>query len=334
MYRIEEARQKHSRLRRIFRAPSNEGGFVLVTILLIIAVLFPLVMAFNSRVQINLLQAANHRDSIQALRMARSGVEGAIGMLKSDDASYDTMQDPWAMDFPAIGAGEGVLQVKIVDEESKIAVNRLVASNGVDVNKDIDERLRTLIEQLGGKPEIVDALIDWLDVNNEISGAAGAEEEAYRGQGYDVKNGPLDSIDELLLIKGFDKELLYERKLSNYLTVAPVTDDKININTAPPEVLRAVLGTKTASLATPLNDGDIEDIVRYREEHEFKTVKDVEQVIKVSTTQMGSITPLIKVNSSFFTVHSAYTIGKISKSVDALLKREGQTVTTIAWREP
>lgn len=307
---------------------------MLVTILLVIVVLFPLVLAFNSKVQINLLQAANHRDSIQALRMARSGVEAAIGVLKADDGGYDAMQDIWAMDLPAIGAGEGMLQVKIQDEESKIAVNRLVASNGVDVNKDVADRLRALIEQLGGKPEIVDALIDWIDIDDEVSGTAGAEEDEYRGRGYNIKNGPLDSIDELFLIKGFDKELLQDRKLLSFLTVAPVTDDKININTAPAEVLRAVLGTKTASLSTPLSDGDIEDVVRYREEHEFKNVKDMEQVIKVTTTQMGSIMPLIKVNSSFFTVHSAYALGKISKSVDALLKREDQTVTTIAWREP
>lgn len=306
---------------------------MLVTILLVIAVLFPLVLAFSSKVQINLLQAANQRDSIQALRMARSGVEGAIGMLKSDDTTYDTMQDSWAVDFPAVGTGEGTLQVKIDDEAAKIAVNSLVGSNGVDVNRDLDERLRALIEQLGGKPEIVDALIDWMDIDDETRGTAGAEENEYRELGYHAKNGPLDSIEELLLVKGFDKDLLRDRKLSSFLTVAPSTDGKININTAPPEVLRAVLCTKTPSLATPLNEGDIEDLIRYREEHEFRAVKDLEQVIKISTTQMGSVTPFIKVNSSFFTVHSVHIIGKISKSVDALLKREGGTVTTIGWRE-
>lgn len=293
-----------------------------------------MVLAFNNKVQINLLQAANHRDSVQALRMARSGVEGAIGILRSDDASYDTMKDTWAMDLPAIEVGEGALQVKIADEEGKIAVNRLVGSNGVDVNKDVEDQLRSLIEGLGGKPEIVDALIDWMDVNDDITGTAGAEEDAYRDLGYHVKNGSLDSIDELLLVRGFDKELLYDQKLSEYLTVAPSTDGKINVNTASSEVLQAVLGTKTASLSTPLSESDIEDVVRYREEHEFKNVIDIGQVIKVSTTQMGSITPLIKVSSSFFSVQSVYTMGKVSKSVDALLKRDGKTITTIAWREP
>ncbi len=280
-----------------------------------------------------MLQAANHRDSVQALRMARSGVEGAIGILKADDGTYDTMKDTWAIDFPAIGAGEGILQVKIVDEEGKIAVNRLVGSSGVDVNRDVEEQLRSLIERLGGKPEIVDALIDWMDVNDDVTGTAGAEEDIYGNLGYHVKNGPLDSINELLLVKGFDKELLYDRGLSEYLTVAPGTDGKINVNTAPSEVLQAVLGTMTASLSTPLSESDIEDVVRYREEHEFKNVTEIGQVIKVSTTQMGSITPLVKVNSSFFSVHSIYTIGKVSKGVDALLKRDGKTITTIAWRE-
>jgi general secretion pathway protein K len=306
---------------------------VLVTILLVIAILFPLVLAFNSKVQINLLQAANHRDSIQASRMARSGVEGAMGILKSDDTAYDTLRDAWAIDFPAFSVGDGVLEVKIADEEGKIAVNRLVGSKGDEVNEDLDQRLRTLIEQIGGKPEIVDALIDWIDVNEELTGVTGGEGDAYRASGYQVKNGPIDSVEELLLVRGFDKELLFQLKLSDYVSAIPDADGRININTAPPEVLRAVLGTKTTSLATPLTDGDIEDIVRYREEHEFKNVKDLEHVIKISTTQMGSITPLIKVNSSFFAVRSTFTVGKITKSVDALLKREGQTVKTVSWRE-
>jgi len=135
-----------------------------------------------------------------------------------------------------------------------------------------------------------------------------------------------------LMVKGFDKELLFEKRLAEYVTVAQ-TDGKINVNTAPVETLLAVLGTKTTGLATPLSESDVEDLVRFREENEFKTVADVNSVIKISTTQAGAIAGLIKVNSSFFTVRSKFTTGKIARQVEALLKRDGNTVATMSWRE-
>jgi len=312
--------------------PRNEEGFVLVTVLLVIALLFPIVIAFNSRVQVNLLQAENFRNSVQSLRMARSGVEGAIAVLQSDDATYDSNKDKWATALPALAIADGALDVKVIDEDSKLSLNALVGQTGTGVNKDVEARLRSLITRLGGKPEIVDALIDWIDADDVVTGTGGAEDEAYTDAGYRTKNGPLDSLDELLMVKGFDKELLFEKKLADYVTVAQ-TDGKINVNTAPVETLLAVLGTKTTGLATPLSESDVEDLVRFREENEFKTVADVNAVIKISTTQAGAIAGLIKVNSSFFTVRSKFTTGKVARQVEALLKRDGNTVATMSWRE-
>ena len=351
------------------QARSNEKGFILVTILLVIAVLFPLILAFNSKVQLNLIQAENFRNSVQALRLARSGVEGAIGILKADDPNYDSKTEKWAQPFPSMSLGDGILTVQIADEDGKIPINNLVgfaqessvaANPGAattpaqaagqttaaatptatttpqvpndQVDQDLNTRLRSLITRLGGKPEIVDALIDWLDSNDTVTGEEGAEEDYYKQRGYHCKNGPLDSLDELLLVKGFDKDLLVERKLQDYLTIAP-TDGKINVNTAPVPVLRAVLGTKTATLGAPLNDSDVEDLARYRDTHDLKAPRDVALAVKISQDQVGAITPLIKVNSAYFTVNSRYTIGRVTKHVEAMLKRAGSTVTTMSWRE-
>lgn len=310
---------------------------------------------------------------MQALRIARSGVEGAIGILKMDDPSYDSPKDRWGMSFPSLALGEGatqgVLSVTIADEDGKIPVNRLIkdttgASDSADrsslqdagqpakktevktpdqkktdgltaidsVDTEVEAHLRNLITRLGGNPEIVNALIDWLDADDETSGNEGAENDYYKSRGYQSKNGPLDSLDELLSLKGFDRELVDDRKLKDYLTVAP-TDGRINVNTAPLEVLQVVLGTKTAGLVQPLTEGDIEDLDRYRAGHELRTTNDIASAIKISPDQLGRISPLVKVNSSYFTVTSRYTIGRVVKTVEAVLKRDGSTVTTISWRE-
>ncbi|OPY69742.1 MAG: General secretion pathway protein K [Syntrophorhabdaceae bacterium PtaU1.Bin034] len=364
---MQKGKIENSRPKKACKALSNEGGFILVTVLLVIALLFPLVLAFNSKVQLNLIQAENFRNSVQALRIAHSGVEGVMGILKEDDAVYDSRKDKWGMAFPGLAIAEGILNVNTVDEDGKIPINNLVgiavdptaakettakesgikeASGTVsktgtttekkvtndDIDRDLEKRLKSLITRLGGKPEIVDALIDWLDSNDEVTGSEGAEDHYYKQQGYRCKNGPLDSLDELLLIKGFDKELVIDAKLKDYLTIAP-TDGKININTAPLEVLYAVLGTETTGFAQPLSDSDLENLAQYREQHELTNIQEVTFAVKISQDQAGKMAPLIKVNSAFFTVNSRYTIGKVVKNVEALLKRDGSTVATISWRE-
>jgi general secretion pathway protein K len=314
------------------RVPRNENGFVLVTVLMIIAVLLPAVIIFTERVQTNLEQAENFKNSIQASRIARGGVEGAASILAADDTPYDSSSDKWAQELPPLPTPQGVLTLKIGDEDGKFPVNLLINSNGIDNNQDIATRLRALVARVGGKPEIVDALIDWMDADDIAFGTAGAETEYYTPLGYQAKNSPLSSIDELLYVKGFDKDLLYDKGLAKLLTAA-VTDGKVNLNTARAEVLHAVLGTQSSSFATPWSESDVEDLVRYRESTDLKSVSDANGAVKVSGAQAAAIPAVGKVNSTFFHVRSSCAIGKMTRTVDAILKRDNQNVATISWRE-
>jgi len=359
--------------KRPYRAHSNEEGFVLVTVLIVIALLFVLVLKFNSGAQLSLTQAENFRNSVQAVRMARSGVQGAVAVLKASDPTYDSPKSTWAMGIPGLALAQGILTVNIVDEDCRMPVNNLVwsptqaaaatstTSTGTSastsstattgqgqtttattataataakatetVNKDLNTQLRALVTSLGGNQEVIDSLTYWLDTDI-VTGVASTDASYYSAQGYQAKNGPLDSLDELLLVRGFDKELVDDRGLQDYLTVAP-TDGKLNINTASQAVLQIVLGTQTSALAQPLGQADVADLVQYRNQHEIRNLSDI-MAVKISQGDLSKITPLIKVNSTYFTVTSKYTIGKVVKSVEALLKRSGSTVSIVSWRE-
>jgi DNA uptake protein ComE-like DNA-binding protein len=58
--------------------------------------------------------------------------------------------------------------------------------------------------------DVADSIVDWIDSDTDPR-PSGAENDYYSGlsPGYRCKNGPLDSVDELLLIKGVTKELLF-----------------------------------------------------------------------------------------------------------------------------
>jgi general secretion pathway protein K len=228
------------------------------------------------------------------------------------------------MEFPQLAVAGGGLSVKIVDEDSKININRLVRDNGIDVEPYVDTRLRQLITRLGGKQEIVDALIDWIDIDGEVKGTYGAEDEYYKKMNLTPKNGPLDSLDELFMVRGFDKELLVDKGLKYYITVAP-TDGKINVNTAPIEVLFDISPT--------LREGLAEEILRHRVEKEYKNVTDVISTIGIDATTAADLSKYIKVNSTIFTVISKFRIGRVIKTVEAVLQRNEKATSVISWRE-
>jgi general secretion pathway protein K len=287
-----------------------------------------------------------------------------MGILKQDDPTYDSRRDTWAMSFPSYSLTEGgMLSGSIVDEDGKLPINNVImtsaqtktptgtaataassaqstastakttaTSTAGQVNNDLVLQVKNLITQFGGRPEITDALIDWIDADSVVTGSEGAEEEYYKPLGYHCKNGPLDSVNELLLVKGFNTELVIDKSLKDYVTVAP-TDGKVNVNTAPLEVLKAVVGTPTSQLAQPLSESDIENLVQYRDQHDIKTINDIQNAVKISQAQVGSVSSILKVNSAYFTVSSKYTIGKVVKNVEALLKRDGSAITIISWRE-
>src|SRR5207302_1022705 len=49
--------------------------------------------------------------------------------------------------------------------------------------------------------DVADSILDWLDPDDDPR-PNGAESNYYSALGYSAKNGPMDSLDELLMVKG------------------------------------------------------------------------------------------------------------------------------------
>jgi general secretion pathway protein K len=100
--------------------------------------------------------------------------------------------------------GKGFIQYSIQDENGKININtasreilvKALAANGLSLGSDRDT--------------IVDSILDWIDKDDEHR-VNGAESEYYRGlsPSYSAKNGPVDSLEELLQVRGITPELFY-----------------------------------------------------------------------------------------------------------------------------
>lgn len=162
------------------------------------------------------------------------------------------------------GSLNGSIQVAVVDEESKININ--MASMGTEYQSLLSKYLTVLIsppvyDELFNKPrrngqiierqEVITALIDWVDRDEIVYGTSSSpESNLYEmdEESLPVKNAPIDDIEELHMIRGIDDDFWAafiepEPDHPEARTLTVWGSGKININTADPMVLFAVLCT-------------------------------------------------------------------------------------------
>jgi hypothetical protein len=113
--------------------------------------------------------------------------------------------------------------------------NQNGASSSANSSGNSTGSARDLLMALPGMTEdIADAILDWIDEDDEPR-EFGAEVEYYSALGYGPKNGPLDTIEELLLVRGITPDLLFG------------ADANRNGVIDPSEINRAYLAEATAS---------------------------------------------------------------------------------------
>jgi hypothetical protein len=93
---------------------------------------------------------------------------------------------------------------------------------------------------------MIDCLEDWTDEGDlhKLNGAE-CDDPFYEERGYPVKNAPLDSVEELMLIKGWGPDILYGRAADDeneeIIGMAPLLtvwgDGRINLNTVGTDLL-------------------------------------------------------------------------------------------------
>jgi len=100
-------------------------------------------------------------------------------------------------------------------------------------------RFTLLLQALELPPELLPAILDWLDADGDTRFPNGAEDEYYTRleQPYRAANGPFADVSELRLVRGITPEIY--AKLAPHVCVLG-NSVPLNVNTAPAEVLMSV----------------------------------------------------------------------------------------------
>jgi general secretion pathway protein K len=186
--------------------------------------------------------------------------------------------------------------------------------------------LEHLLALLGHPADWIEALLDWMDTDDQPR-VRGAEREYYLSlkKPYPAKNGPLDSVEELLLVKGVEPAILYGKEgregLGNYLTVN--SDGKININTASLPVLM--------SLSAKVDQTMAQAVLAYRREKPFKRTEDLRSI-----PGWDPVYPLISseiaVRSNYFSVEVLGNYREARSIVQTVIRRDGRRTKVLFWK--
>ena len=307
-----------------------QRGIALITILVMVA-LATILAATIAKHQRNTAESTAYlMRQNQALLYAKSA-EAFFAELLVDDAQnaadVDHLQETWAKPMPAFPVEDGFVSGHLEDQSGKFNLNGLLKSDGT-VNEAAKLWFEKLLERVGLPAQLSEAVIDWQDENDEVSGSMGAESTYYQSlaQGYLPANRPFYNIEQLKLVRGFEGR--------NYQLIAPYVSAlssnalKVNINTAPALVL--------ASIDTKLDISAIQNMQKQQQASlkHFSNVSELWEIDpfnQIEEEQRAAVNDFLGVQSNYFKVRIDVMLNERKRQFSSDLVRKEQTVY-VAYR--
>jgi general secretion pathway protein K len=262
------------------RDRSRERGIALLLVVWVFMILGVIALDFARYMRDDAMATVNAAEEARGYYMALAGMNRAIFEIEraregggeatertadEDENENDTLGVAEEGDLTSLVDGQwreksfggGRYGVRVIDECGRIPLRRvsktllkLVLTNilrGGTAAQGVDRRTQGAIDG------VTDAILDWVD-RDDLRRTHGAESDYYLGlrTPYRAKDGFLDSLDELLFVRGITANLFYGHEGSPGLRdVFSVFCPHIGVNvrTAPPAVLQALLAPDPAELA-------------------------------------------------------------------------------------
>jgi type II secretory pathway component PulK len=177
-------------------------------------------MAHTMRIEA--VASANVRSGLEADAVARGALEFARSVLDGTDGSTEELE---AIDWEAREVGTGLFWVFRPDlgDDGEYTFGLVDEASRVNLNSAASDMLLKLP---GMTAELADSIIDWRDGDADVS-SSGAESEYYLLQrpAYYCKDAPLETVEEVLLVRGATTELLYGEDANRNAVLDPSEND-------------------------------------------------------------------------------------------------------------
>jgi len=184
-----------------------QSGTVLIVTIWIVLVLAGLALVFARSMRVAAAVSANQVASLQAECVAAGALQYVVAKLS--EQTQTTTSSQAAESYEALQVGDGYFWILHANLENDVDLTYGLTDEAGKINLNTAS-LETLQKLPGMTAELAASIIDWRDTDSDIS-TGGAEDEYYLLQPapYHCKNAPLETVDEILLIKGASEDLLY-----------------------------------------------------------------------------------------------------------------------------
>ena len=339
------------------RRGQDRGGSALIVALWVVGLLSLLVTCFAFDAHVESRITSFYRKRRKAEYLARSGIEIAeLLMNRSEEIQRNRSagdggeEDQWHDQAKRLaeglavrqfkhGLGEGVIVLDIIPEPARRNLNLLK-----------EEDWECVLET-GGIPEdmwpiLIDSVLDWIDRDNQER-ADGAETDDYYSQlerPYKARNGYLDTVQELLLIRGFNRAVLFggavaasdEDEAGSTVTgIADLLtiygDGKVNVNAAPMRVLVSLpdVDEVIAGAIIEEREGWVDEQGK-KEDSSFTSVNDLfARIPELSPTLRNHVTT----SSRIYRITSIAEVGGVRKKAWCIVRHENKRLTYLRWKE-
>ena len=336
----------------------NERGIALVVTLLVVALLTIIVVEFTYSAEVDAHMARNSLNALQASLLARSGVNlGEAFLLHDDDPQVDSYLEDWGnldeINSQLILPDNMRLRVQIIDEAGKLNINltrprtvqQVTAAMRAGTNSPAvmpfqswTIALGNLLEGRGASPEVAENVAAyWAQLFQAAfpSLAGGLSTDQATGTSAAGLTGTptpgamsinpflwdFPSLDDASVIPGLTPSLI--RRSRTVMTALDSNrQQQVNVNTAPPEVLSAIIPDAAI----------VENIVSQRQDQPLKQT-DVPALLaglNMNDPAARNARSMLGVRSFFFLIRSSAVVnpnpvtgkGGISRSASMLVRRD------------
>ncbi|MEW6273158.1 MAG: type II secretion system minor pseudopilin GspK [Thermodesulfobacteriota bacterium] len=310
------------------RIPRGERGMALLSALLAVALLTVIVIEMTDATLVHTHLTRNAGNAMAAQLLARSAEVAGEALVTSNDTNDPDVTCPnalWAAPIIGVPVGPGVVGLQISDEGGKLDLN------GVG-----DPRYRAAVEELFTlldlDPELVERIAAWIKPPTTGAPMATGEASDYCAlpMPCEPRQRPMTSLEELLLIRGFDDQTL--RVLRPYATVVPRTDTRaqgppqpVNLNTADWRVLRALgceVGEGDGPPACPSFPTD-------EQKEEWRKEVDAWK----NDSCPGARKEWLGTKSNLYSIRASGTVGDVTQVLRTFVQRGGQRARRLWWQE-
>jgi len=299
-------------------AARQGGAAVLVAMLVVaIAALAASSFMFRSRVEWRRLENLTRMDQAHWVLRAAQLWGAAVLLDDARHSSVDHLGELWATQLPPVEAEGYRVSGAIEDLEGRFNLNNLVTDGQID-NQQLAVFVR-LLRTLHLPETLAVAAADWMDADDVPVNADSVDSAYYQSLAtpYRAANHPLINANELLRVRGFDRNIL--SALRPYVTALP-TRTPINVNTASPEVLTA--------LVEGLSSEEAYTMAAKRERTYYRNTEDFQQALPSGMTAPDGVS----VSSQYFLVQARARNERLAIGNQAMYHREGPTLPKLVWR--